>query len=127
MLIDSHSHLDMKDFDPVGYQLVVRALSADARQRITAGIDIISSLHAVTLTKIYPSFFASIGIHPNNTNNTNKNDFEQILMMAKKGKNFAIGERELDFFSNRLPRQKQIELFKQQFDMTISFNLSFNE
>jgi len=110
MLIDSHSHLDMKHFDPDRDQLVARALSADARQRITAGIDIISSLP-----------------HPNNTNNTNKNDFEQILMMAKKGKNFVIDEIELDFFSNRLPRQKQIELVKQQFDMAISFNLSFNE
>jgi TatD DNase family protein len=112
MLIDSHSHLDMKHFDPDRDQLVARALSADARQRITAGIDIISSLPAVILTKIYPSVFASIGSHPNNTNNTNKNDFEQILMMAKKGKNFVIDEIELDFFSNRLPRQKQIELVK---------------
>lgn len=123
MLIDSHAHLDMKQFDSDRDQVIVRALSADVRHIITVGIDIKSSLNAVKLTTHYPPIFATIGIHPHNADNANNNDLEQIALIAQQDKIIAIGEIGLDFFHNRSARQKQIEVFIQQLAIAISLDL----
>jgi len=123
MLIDSHAHLDMKQFDSDRDQVIDRALSADVRHIITVGVDIISSRNAVKLTTHYPSIFATTGIHPHNADNANKNDLEQIALIAQQDKIIAIGEIGLDFFRNRSAKQKQIEVFTQQLAIAISLDL----
>ncbi|HDH87690.1 MAG: hydrolase TatD [Desulfobacterium sp. 4572_20] len=123
MLIDSHAHLDMKQFDSDRDQVIDRALSADVRRIITVGIDIKSSRNAVKLTTRYPSIFATAGIHPHNADNANKNDLAQISLIAQQDKIIAIGEIGLDFFRNRSARQKQIEVFTQQLAIAISLDL----
>jgi TatD DNase family protein len=123
MLIDSHAHLDMKQFDSNRDQVIDRALSADVGRIITVGIDIKSSLNAVKLTTHYPPVSAAVGIHPHNADNANKNDLEQIPLIAQQDKIVAIGEIGLDFFRNRSARQKQIEVFTQQLAIAISLDL----
>lgn len=123
MLIDSHAHLDMKRFDFDRGQVVERALSANVGYIITVGIDISSSRNAIKLTKTYPSVFASIGIHPHNADNVNKDDLEQLSLMAKQEKIVAIGETGLDFYRNRSSREKQKKLFEQQLEIAVSLDL----
>jgi len=123
MLIDSHAHLDMKQFDSDRGQVIDRALSADVGLIITVGIDIISSRNAVKLATHYPPIFATIGIHPHNADNANKNDLEQIALIAQQDKIIAVGEIGLDFFRNRSARQKQIDVFTQQLAIAISLDL----
>jgi len=123
MLIDSHAHLDMKQFNSDRDQVIDRALSAGVRRIITVGIDIISSRNAVKLTTHYPFVFATIGIHPHNADNADKHDLEEIVLMAQQEKIIAIGEIGLDFFRNRSARQNQIEVFTQQLAIAISLDL----
>jgi len=123
MLIDSHAHLDMKQFESDRDQVIDRAISADVQRIITVGIDIKSSRNAVKLTQLYPSVFATIGIHPHNADNANKNDLEQIALIAQHNKIIAIGEIGLDFFRNRSARKNQIEVFSQQLAVAISLDL----
>ena len=113
----------MDEFNLDRDQVIDRAVSADVRQIITVGIDILSSIRAVTLTKSYSSVFASAGIHPHNADNTDKNDLRQIPLIAAQEKVVAIGEIGLDFYRNLSSRQKQIELFKQQLDLATSLDL----
>ena len=123
MLIDSHAHLDMKQFNSDRDQVIDRAVSADVKYIITVGIDIISSRNAVKLTTRYPSIFATAGVHPHNADNANKNDLEQIALIAQQEKIIAIGEIGLDFFRNRSARKKQIEVFTQQLAIATSLDL----
>jgi TatD DNase family protein len=123
MLIDSHAHLDMKQFDSDRDGVIDRAVSADVRHIITVGIDIKSSRNALNLTTHYPSIFATAGIHPHNADNANKDDLEHIELIAQHDKIIAIGEIGLDFFRNRSARQNQIEVFTQQLSIAISLDL----
>jgi len=123
MLIDSHAHLDMKQFDSDRDQVIDRAVSAGVGHIITVGIDIISSRNALNLTTHYPSIFATAGIHPHNADNINKDDLEEIVLIAQQDKIIAIGEIGLDFFRNRSARQNQIEVFTQQLDIAMSLDL----
>jgi TatD DNase family protein len=123
MLIDSHAHLDMKQFDSDRDQVIERAESAGVKHIISVGIDIKSSRNALKLTTHYPSIFATAGIHPHNADNANNNYLEQIELIAQHDKIVAIGEIGLDFFRNRSARQNQIEVFTQQLDIAISLDL----
>lgn len=123
MLIDSHAHLDMRHFDSDRDQVVERALSANVAHIITVGIDMLSSLNAIKLTQAYSCVFASVGIHPHNADEANKNELEQISLIAKQKKIVAIGETGLDFYRNRSSREKQIKVFEQQLDIAISLDL----
>jgi TatD DNase family protein len=123
MLIDSHAHLDMKQFDPDRDQVIDRAVSADVRHIITVGIDIISSRNAVKLAAHYPYIFATVGIHPHNADNANKDDLEQIALIAQHEKIIAVGEIGLDFFRNRSARKRQIEVFTHQLAIATSLDL----
>jgi len=123
MLIDSHAHLDMKQFDADRDRVVDRALSNDVSHIISVGIDIKSSRNALNLTTHYPSIFATAGIHPHNADNANKDDLEHIALIAQQDKIIAIGEIGLDFFRNRSARQNQIEVFTQQLDIAMSLDL----
>lgn len=123
MLIDAHTHLDMKHFESDRDRVVQRALSAGVGRIITVGIDLMSSLNAIKLTTTYPCVFAAIGIHPHNTVRAGKNDLDEISLMAQQKKIIAIGEIGLDFYRNRSPIEKQIKLFKQQLDMAALLDL----
>jgi TatD DNase family protein len=124
MLIDSHAHLDMKQFDSDRDQVIERAKTAGVKHIISVGIDVKSSQNALKLTTDYLSIFATAGIHPHNADNDTKDDLEQIELIAQQhDKIVAIGEIGLDFFRNRSARQNQIELFTQQLAVAISLDL----
>lgn len=123
ILIDSHTHLDMKKFDSDRDQVIERALSAGVRQIITIGIDTKSSMKAVALTERYPSVFASAGIHPHKADRADFHDLKHIALLARREKVVAIGEIGLDFYRNLSSRKKQRELFHQQLDIALSVDL----
>ena len=123
ILIDSHTHLDMKKFDSDRDQVIKRALSAGVRQIITIGTDAKSSMKAAALAERYPCVFASAGIHPHNADRADYHDLNHIALLARREKVVAIGEIGLDFYRNLSSRKKQIELFQQQLDIALSLDL----
>jgi TatD DNase family protein len=123
MFIDSHIHLDMEEFDSDRDEVIQRALSADVRQVITVGIDVSSSLKAISLTERYDSVFAAVGIHPHNADDADKKDLMQIESICVEKKVVAIGEIGLDFYRNLSSRRNQKKYFKQQLDIAMRCNL----
>ena len=123
ILIDSHTHLDMKKFDADRDQVIERALSAGVKQIITIGIRTKSSMKAAVLTERHPCVFATAGIHPHNADRTDYQDLKHIASLARRAKAVAIGETGLDFYRNLSSRKKQRELFKQQLDIALSVDL----
>jgi len=123
MLIDSHTHLDMEEFDPDRDKVIDIAASVGVKRIITVGIDVKSSIAGIKLTQTYPSIFATVGIHPHNADISTKEDFEQISLLVNNKKVIAIGEIGLDFYRNRSSMQNQIKLFKQQLEIAIYLDL----
>ena len=64
MLIDSHAHLEMKDFEGDREQVLKRALKGGITHIISIGVDLSSSLKALELANTYDFIFSSIGYHP---------------------------------------------------------------
>jgi len=123
MFIDSHAHLDMEQFDTDRNEVIQRALSANVKQVVTVGIDVSSSLKAISLTENYPSVFAAVGIHPHNADVTDGKDLKQIEAICAEKKVVAIGEIGLDFYRNLSSRHNQRIRLKQQLDIAMRCNL----
>ncbi len=123
MLIDSHTHLDMKDFDKDRSQVIERAMKAGITHIITIGTDLTSSVKALQLANGYDFIFSSIGYHPHNAENIDPSTLKELSGMAAESKIVAWGEIGLDFYRHLSPTEKQIEAFEQQLDLANHFDL----
>jgi len=63
MLIDTHAHLDMKDFDRDRQATLDRAVEGGITHIVTIGTDLSSSLKALELAHTYDFVYASVGYH----------------------------------------------------------------
>jgi TatD DNase family protein len=123
MLIDSHAHLDMKDFKDDLDEVLKRALEAGLKRIITIGIDLQSSKKAVELAHQYEYIFSTVGFHPHDADKLNTNQLHELRTLASNPKVVAWGEIGLDFFRNYSPHQKQISAFEQQLDLAVDLTL----
>ncbi|MBN1643487.1 MAG: TatD family hydrolase [Dehalococcoidales bacterium] len=122
-LIDTHAHLDMKDFTADCDAVVARAVDAGVDKILTAGTDVKSSARAVDLSQKYPQVFAAVGIHPHEAGNVQKADINRIAEISKSPKVVALGEMGLDFYRNYSPREAQLQVLKWQLELATEVSL----
>jgi TatD DNase family protein len=123
MLIDSHAHLDMKDFKEDLDEVLKRALEAGLSHIITIGVDLQSSQKALELAHQYDFIFSTVGHHPHDADTLDTDQLNALKTLAFNPKVVAWGEIGLDFFRNYSPRQKQITAFEQQLDLAAELTL----
>jgi TatD DNase family protein len=123
MLIDTHAHLDMKDFESDREQVLERALNGGVSRIITVGIDHPSSLKALELANSYDFVFSSIGYHPHNASAVDSNGLKEMGRLVPEPNIVAWGEIGLDFYRRHSPPDKQVEVFKKQLEMASHFDL----
>jgi len=124
MLIDSHAHLEMKEFDSDREEVIKRAGREGVDFIITVGTNFKLSLKAVTLADKYENIYATVGIHPHDVAKTNQNTLDDLKKLINTHKKIvAYGEIGLDFFRNISPQEKQLELFGLQLELAKEFNL----
>ena len=112
MWIDSHAHLEMKEFDPDRPQVIQRALDQAVTRIITIGTDLESSCQAVALAKTYQIIWATVGVHPHDAASFNPEILPQLTKLADDKHVVAVGEIGLDFYRNLSPQTQQKETFR---------------
>lgn len=123
MLIDSHAHLELEDYDRDRDEVVQRAIDAGVERIVTIGIDLADARKAVALTARYNEVYASIGVHPHDVKSINDETYGALKELAKNDKVVAYGEIGLDFYRNLSPRESQIQRFGEQLDIAIDLDL----
>lgn len=114
-LVDSHAHLDGKQFSHDLDEVVERARQADVNTILTIGCDLESSRASVDLALRYPEIYASVGVHPHDALTLDQALLDELERMAESiDKVVAIGEIGLDFYRDRSPREIQREAFRKQ-------------
>ncbi len=97
MLIDTHCHLDFKDFDKDRDKVIKRAQNAGVQKIINVGCDLEGSKSSVVLAQKYDCIYASIGLHPYEAEKIIEKDFQEIEKLSEHPKVVAIGECGLEF------------------------------
>ena len=123
MLIDSHAHLELEEFDQDRGEVIERAKEAGLGAIISVGIDLADSKKAVTLAGHYPIVYAAVGVHPHDADAITPETYEELRTLAGEDKVVAYGEIGLDFFRNRSPREVQIRRFGEQLDLSVELGL----
>lgn len=123
MLIDSHAHLEMKEFDPDRREVIERARLAGVDCIITVGTNADLSRKALAIARQYENIYATIGIHPHDVANADDKTFDELKTLARDPKVVAYGEIGLDFFRNISPREKQIAMFDRQLELAKELDL----
>ena len=97
MFIDTHAHLNFKDFNNSYAQIIERANAFGVGKIIVVGSNFESSIKAIEIAKKYPNVYASVGLHPTHIGDE-VFDEEKYLKLAKDKKVVAIGETGLDYY-----------------------------
>jgi len=111
-VIDTHCHLDMKDFDVDREEVIERSKEAGFEALITVGSDLAGTTKAVQLSEHYAMVYASVGIHPHDAKDFTEKVYSQLTNWSKKTKVVAIGETGLDYHYDHSPRETQKDVFR---------------
>lgn len=117
MLIDSHAHLEMREFEHDRDEVVRRATEAGIEAIVTVGTNLRDCRKAVALAAQYESVYAVLGVHPHDVKGIDEKTYSVIRKLFSQPKVVAYGEIGLDFFRDRSPRDVQIRRFGEQLEM----------
>lgn len=115
-LVDSHCHLDDKQFHADRDDVVGRALSAGVTQMLTIGTgDGPPDLEAaVRVAELYPFVYATAGVHPHNAAQAGPETLDRLRDLTAHPKVLAVGEIGLDYHYDFSPREIQRQVFIEQ-------------
>ncbi|MCK5513356.1 MAG: TatD family hydrolase [Deltaproteobacteria bacterium] len=113
MLIDSHAHLEMPEFNHDRKDVIQRAHDSGIDYIITIGIDIKSCKQAIALAEGNESIYTVLGIHPHNAKDIDESTYPLLRKLTQHDKVCALGEIGLDFFRNLSPPEIQIKRFRE--------------
>ena len=119
MYVDSHAHLDGKQFDADREQVIARAQEAGVRTIVAIGNgDGPPVLDAgIRLAEKFPFLYATIGIHPHEARLASDHAFGEMEQLARHPKVIAWGEIGLDYYYDHSPREMQKQVFLRQMEL----------
>lgn len=125
MFVDSHAHLDGKQFDSDREQVIARAREAEVATMVAIGNgDGPPELDAgIRLAEQYPFLYATIGIHPHEARLASDHAYLEMERLAKHPKVIAWGEIGLDYFYDHSPRDVQKQVFTRQMELAAAAKL----
>jgi len=125
MFVDSHAHLDGKQFQADREQVIARAREAGVKTIVAIGNgDGPDNLDCgIQLAAKYDFMFATVGIHPHEASWATEAAFENLEQLAKKPKVIAWGEIGLDYFYHHSSRDVQKQVFVRQMELARSAKL----
>ena len=126
MLIDTHVHLDFKEFDQDRDQVIKRAFGSGIEKMINVGCNLERSKNSIELALKYDNIYATVGVHPHDVVKYDlKNLKSELIKLAKENKVVALGECGLDYYrlENETEKEKQKEFFKIQLDLAKELDL----
>lgn len=113
MLVDSHCHLEFKEFHQDITDVLNRAHSSGVGVILTICTYISEFYKIVEIAGLSDNLYCSIGAHPDNVVEEGLYTAAQIAALCASPKVIGIGETGLDFYRGFESKDQQIESFKE--------------
>ena len=126
MLIDTHTHLYLDEFQPSPSEAVVRAINAGVEKMIFPNVDLSTIEPMKTLYNQFPqNTFMAMGLHPTEVSETWECDLDRVYQefIANKEKYIAIGEIGVDLYWDKTYCKEQLIVLRKQFDWAVEYDL----
>lgn len=124
MLIDTHTHMYLEEFDHDKTDVMERASKAGVTRILLPAIDSATHERLFKMEQDYAGIaMAMMGLHPCSV----KENFQEELRMAEQllstRKFVAVGEIGLDFYWDLSFREQQYEAFRRQIEWALHYNV----
>jgi TatD DNase family protein len=115
MLIDSHAHIQGKEYAGEVAAVIERARQAGVEKIIAVGGagDMTSNTEAVALAESFPDIYATVGMHPHDAKDVGPEDLAELKELSAHPKVVAVGETGLDYYYSHSPYEVQRRVFAQ--------------
>lgn len=113
MLIDSHAHIQGKEYAGEQEAVIVRAREAGVEKIIAVGGagDMSSNLEAIALADSFTNVYATVGMHPHDAKDVGEGELCRLRELTSHPKVIAVGETGLDYYYNHSPHDVQCRVF----------------
>ncbi len=111
MLVDSHCHLDFKDFDGELDAIMARAAARDVHTMVTIGTKLWEFDRVRAIAERYDHVYCTVGVHPHEAEAEDAASIDRLVELAQHPKVVGIGETGLDFYYDHSPRDRQAKVF----------------
>lgn len=118
-LIDTHSHIDMKDFGDLDV-IIFNAKNSGVEKIILPSVDRNSFEKVIEISNNYENVYCALGIHPSEVQNAKDEDFDKIIELASDKKVVGIGECGLDYYWDKSFVEEQKRAFLKQIEIALS-------
>lgn len=122
-MIDTHCHLDFKEFDRDREDVIVRAAEFGVDRLINIGADKDSSRRSYSLATSYENIFCTLGVHPHDAKTLTDDFLDDVTAMAESSKVVGVGEIGLDYYRDLSPRDIQKKAFRTQLELAEKLGL----
>ncbi len=125
MLFDTHAHLDDARFDE-DREVVINMLKDEGVSLVVnIGADLKSSAQSVELSEKYDFIYASVGVHPDATDELDEDGIKKLTEWLKKDKVVAVGEIGLDYHNMGATKEVQKRWFERQLLLAKELNMPY--
>ena len=124
MMIDTHCHLYVKEFETDIESVIRRAEAAGVERFYMPAIDHETNQALINLEERFPGkCFAMMGLHPCSVNEHFQVALDEVSTWLEKRKFAAIGETGLDFYWDKTFVKEQYYALEKQIEWAIQYQL----
>jgi TatD DNase family protein len=123
MLVDTHAHLYLDQFDEDRDAVLSRARDAGVEAIVMPAIDVPSIQRAVDLCDQHDGLYAMAALHPSETEDATDADVEAVRDWCDHPSVVAVGESGLDYYWDRSFDDKQRAFFRRHVRLAIEADL----
>ncbi|MEO8764307.1 MAG: TatD family hydrolase [Ginsengibacter sp.] len=123
-LVDTHTHLYLKEFSEDIDEVMRRAVAEGVEKFYLPAIDSLQAPALLDLEKRFPGrCMAMAGLHPCSVKDNYQDELDKVATMLGERKFAAIGEAGLDFYWDTSFRKEQYESLHIQAEWAMQYNL----
>lgn len=123
VIIDTHCHLDVADFDADRDAVIARAREAGVAAIVVPAIHRDGWPALIELCRAHDGLHPALGLHPVYLARHRDEDVGELERVLERHRPLAVGEIGLDFFLRDLDRDRQLALCAAQLDLAAKFDL----
>jgi TatD DNase family protein len=123
LLIDTHAHIYLPEFDNDRELILQRAKGEGVEKIFMPAIDSTTHYKMLQVEDEFPGCYAMMGLHPCSVGEASANELGIVQQFLKERKFIAIGEIGLDFYWDKTFMQQQYDAFEKQIQWAIEYNL----
>lgn len=118
MYIDTHCHLDSKDYDNV--EDVIKRVENNIL--IVSGVDDRTNKEVIALCNKYKNIYGTIGLHPSEIHDNYEETLKFVENNMSNPKIVGIGEIGLDYHYDNVDKNLQRKVFQKQIELVKKYN-----